>query len=347
MRRPKFSWNDYFTATPVTTFSQVSYNYRQTPSDSNVYILDCLFSAIASANSGGALYSTSNYLLIESSSFFSCKTSSGDGGAIYFANTSSGECVLHSVCGYDCNSASSSNGQFARIYVQNTASSKSFVNYSSITRCVNEASGAYKTLRHNNGKVCFQSTNVSMNKCYYRSVMYCYPYAESSSVTCSLLYSTFADNDAKGYTCIRFNRGGAKYEIKCCNIIRNTQGDLSSWGTFYINGNLMIEDSCILENKANYTFYSSSCAITLSNCTVYSTNYYGILTIQNTVTKDFIHALNHMSTHYCHADYNSVPTKKEICYTCKNHYQAIINDIFTLIYMFIVTFINPEPSGDF
>jgi hypothetical protein len=223
---------------------------------------------------------------------------------------------------------------------------------------VNENSNSYKTLRHGHGKICCQSTNVSMNKCGYRSGIYCWSYGDSNSVTCSLLYSTFADNNAIGYTCIRFNNGNAKHQIKCCNIIRNTQGSLSSWGTFYLSGNLiMIEDSCILENTANTIFYgSSSCTYTLSNCTVDKTTCNQNLITQNTVTKSFILALHHLSTRNCHSEYDSAgtltaiphvshPTTKLFCHTCEIcHHQARISDFFSLSWVLMVTFIHPNPS---
>jgi hypothetical protein len=354
MLRHKFSWNDYFTATPVTTIGPAFYSSRQTSSASNVYVLNCLFNSISSGSDGGALYCTSNYLLVESSSFFSCKTSSSNygGGAICFYNTGSGECVLEGVCGYDCISTGSVYCQFAWIVVHNTATRKNYVNYSSISRCVNEASSRYKTLRLNNGKIYCQTTNISMNKCYYRSGIYCHPYGDSNSVTCSLLYSTFADNHAVGYTCIRFDRYTAKYEIKCCNIIRNTQGSLSSWGTIFLSGNLMIKDSCILENTANTNFYGSSSPVfTLSNCTVDKTTNNGCLTTQNTVTKSFILGLQHISTRNCYSEFDSAGYLTAIPHvsqpiiriiTC--HCQARISDFFSFICLFMFTFIHPNPS---
>jgi hypothetical protein len=347
---PKFSWNDYFTATPVTTFGPGSYNSRQTPSGSNVHVLNCLFNSFTSGSSGGAVYCTSNYLLVESTSFFSCKTSSSNGGAIYFSNTNSGECVLHGLCGYDCNAA---NGQFYYVYVRNSASNKNYVNYSSFSRCNNQGSSSYKTLRHSYGKICCQSTNVSMNKCYYRSGIYCYPYGDSSSVTCSLLYSTFADNHAIGDTCMRFDRYDAKYEIKYCNIIRNTQGNLGSWGTIFLYENLiMIEGSYILENTAYTIFYGyNSCTYTLSNCTVDKTTYNQNLITQNTVTKSFILALRHMSTRNCHSEYDSAGTLTavpSVSHTTNKviscHHQARISDFFSLSWVLIAAFIHPNPS---
>jgi predicted outer membrane repeat protein len=136
------AWNDYFTGTNSPNLNSQTFTLRETPSGTNVYIFNCLFINITSSSQGGALYCTSvTYFLVESTSFFSCKTSS-NGGAIYFSN-SGGQCVLHAVCGYDCCTTNSYSHQFGYTYVNSAASSKNYVNYSSITRCINENSGGY------------------------------------------------------------------------------------------------------------------------------------------------------------------------------------------------------------
>ena len=111
---------------------------------------------------------------------------------------------------------------------------------------------------------------MSTNKCATYSVISCYSFTDSSSVTCSLSYSSFADNSAIVNRCIYFENSAAKYEMKCCNVLRNTQIGSDSGGIISICGNMKIEDSCILENNANYIFYSfySSYIFTLSNYTV-------------------------------------------------------------------------------
>jgi hypothetical protein len=226
------AWNDYFSGTTPTNLPSQTYTSRPTPSGSNVYVLNCLFKSITSGSTGGALCCTSvTYLLVESTSFFSCKTSGGVGGAIYFSNNG-GQCVLYEVCGYDCSTPSNNGFQFAYIGVNNAVSSKNYINYSSISRCVNEASGSWYILNLYNGNVCCPSVNISMNKCYGQ-LIYCYPLSDSNSVTCSFSYSSFTDNIATSYTCIWLYKSGAKYEIKSCNILRNTQGTLNSEGTIY------------------------------------------------------------------------------------------------------------------
>jgi hypothetical protein len=359
MHQIRFEWNDYFSGTSIATTEQGSFTSRRTHSTSSVYVINCLFNNCNSGSAGGALYCTSNYLLVESTSFFSCKTSSGAGGAIYFTNTGSGQCVLYGVCGYDCIITSGSWGIFARIVVYNSAMNKNYVNYSSITRCVEVNSNSYNVLGLEYGKILLPSTNISMNECIYRPAIYCYPYSDSSYVICSLSYSSIADNYASCDNCIMFYGGGAKSEIKCCNILRNTEVSLNGRGTIYTAGNTMIEGSCILENNATYIFYqhSSSYTITLSNCTVDKTTRYGSLTIQNTVTKSFIHGLNHLSTRNCHSEYDSAgyltaipyvsnPTQTDSCFTSKIN-QARISDFFSFICLFMFTFIHLDPSGDY
>jgi hypothetical protein len=357
----KISWGDYFTGTP-TLFQTNVYETRQTPTVKNVYVLNCLFGPITSSNAGGALYCDSSvtYLLIESTSFFSCKTSSY-AGAIYFESTSNGQCVLYRVCGNDCSATSSNyNIQFARTQVYNVISSKNYVNYSSISRCISAQSSSWYVLVLDNGKICCPSVNLSMNKCYGQTIR-CQPFSDSNYVTCSLSSSSFTDNIANGYTCICLYRTGAKYEIKSCNILRNSQGTLDTQGTIYTTGYLTIEDSCILENTATYMFRSSSSSytITLSNCTVDSTSNNGCLTITNTVTKFFILALNHMSTQNCHSEYDSAGTltpiiqtpssskKPKLCYTGKKFlHQLPLSDVISVISILIFNFIYPYASYD-
>jgi hypothetical protein len=344
------AWNDYFSGITPNTYSS-EYGSTQTPSASSgggVYILNCLFNGCTSGSNGGALCCSSSvtYLLVESSSFFSCKTSS-NGGAIYFENTNNGQCVLNKVCGNDCCStySGSSYGQFARITVNNSASSKNYVNYSTISRCINDKSCTYHTIQLSSGKICCPSINSSLNRCYDRSGISFKPLKDSSYVTCSLSCSTFADNKASGYICVWFGTNNAENEMKYCNILRNTQVS-TSWGIIHTNGNLIIEYSCIIENEATNVFYvDPSNTLTLSNCTVDKTTITGSFTIVNTVTKSFIHGLNHLSTQKCHSGYDSIgtltavpyvphSTKKELCFTIKVYnYHSIISDFFSSIWL--------------
>jgi hypothetical protein len=348
----KTVWNDYFPGTSPTNLPSQTYTSRQTPSNTYVYVSNSLFRSITSTGAGGALYCSTSvtYLLVESTSFFSCKTSGGLAGAIYFENQNNGQCVLYELCGYDCCTTDSYNVDFVRTYVNNGVSSKNYVNYSSFSRCIN--ANTLHALHLHNGKICYPSVNSSMNKNYGRSIA-CYPFCDSNSVTCSLSYSSFTDNVVTTYTCIYLWRTGAKYEIKNCNVLRNTQGALDTQGTIYTEGYLTINYSCILGNKANRNFHQgSSYTITLSNCTVDSTSNNGYLTIKNTITKSFIIALNHMSNLICYAEYDVIGTltpiipppspKKRIrlctCGDCLHLSQQRI--FFSLLSVFLFNFIH-------
>jgi hypothetical protein len=187
------------------------------------------------------------------------------------------------------------------------------------------------------------------------------PYSDSSSVICSISYSTFADNHALGHTGIILWRDYAKYEIKSCNIIRNTQVSTGTHGTFLSYGYLNIEDSCILGNNANYIVYTanSNYPTTLSNCTVDKTANNGYMTIKNTVTKSFILALKHMSNLLCHAEYDSAgaltpvtpppspPTKQKHYYTYGDSFcLSRLRDFVSLIFVFLFNFIYLDSSGN-
>jgi hypothetical protein len=351
-----FAWNDFFdSGTPETIKQQTT---RQTPSNARVYVLLCLFNRCTSTDYGGALSCSSSveYLLLESSAFFSCTTTSDRGGGVYIYNSNC-QSVLHKVCGYDC--YSNSVGHFSYTRVKYTATSKNYYNYSSISHCRKESYGT-EMLTICYGKICCLSVNSSNNKCSSHSGIYCVPHPDTSSAICSFVHSSFVDNHATSSICICLNGGSAKYEIKSCNILRNTQVSLSSQGTILTQGDLMIEDSCILENNANYIIYaSSSYTLTFSNCTVdKTTTNTGILKIQNTVTESFILALNHMSTEHCSAEYDSAgnltpiiehpSSKKVICYcTYRNYfYQPHLSIFVSLMCVFMFNFIHIVPSCD-
>jgi hypothetical protein len=313
------AWNDFFPSNPSYNLNSQTYNSRQTHSSTGVHISNCLFTSFTSSSAGGALYSTSTYFLVESTSFFSCKTSSGNGGAIYFSN-GNGQCVLYGICGYDC--TSSSGVHFAYTNVYNTVSSKNYLNYSSISRCVNV--NPWYTLYLGNGNIRCPSVNMSMNKDYGRSI-YCYPCASSNYLTCSLTYSSFTDNYAASYTCFYLWQYPASFEIKSCNIIRNTQVTLGTEGTITTAGDLFVEDSCILGNKANRIFHqdNSNYKIFISNNTVDSTSNNGYFIIRDTVTKSFILALNHMSTRNCHSEYDYAGTLTPIIQSLSSKNQML------------------------
>ena len=151
------AWNDYFPGTTPTILPSQTYTSKQTPSNTCVHVSNCFFGSITSTGNGGALYCSSSvtYLLVESTFFFSCKTSGGYAGAIYFNNQNNGQCVLYELCGYDCCTTDSNSIHFVYIQVNNGVSSKNYINYSSISRCIN--TNTWHTLYLGNWKICCPS----------------------------------------------------------------------------------------------------------------------------------------------------------------------------------------------
>ena len=148
MLHSRIAWIDFYNSAQPTPINKQTYTSGFSTSSQSVYISNSLFKSITSSSQGGALCCSTSveYLLIESTSFFSCKTSSGNGGAIYFSNENNGQCVLHEICGYDCCTTSGDKGQFTWIFANNAASSKNYFEYSSIARCVSESSSSWYTI---------------------------------------------------------------------------------------------------------------------------------------------------------------------------------------------------------
>jgi hypothetical protein len=362
MPRFRIAWNDFYNTQKPTPIEKQTYTSKLSPSSESVYVSNCLFTSIVSTDNGGALFCSASvaYLLVESSFFYSCSTSNGLGGAIFFSNTNNGQSVLYEVCGNGCSSSSS--GLFSAIIVKDSILNKNDVNYSSIVRCMTENSNLLSILYFDYGKNCFPSVNISMNKCGKASALYCYPRPDPSSVTCSFTYSTLADNIYISFICIYLDRNNVNYEFKCCNVIRNTKIS-DSEGLIRSDGNIVFKDSCILANTANYIFYadSTSYTVTLSNCTIDKTTCYQTLIIQNTVIKSFIHALNHLSTRNCYAEYDSAGTltpitppiiqspspskKQKLYYSCDRLFHRYrLSDVVLLTNLLILSFIHPCAS---
>jgi predicted outer membrane repeat protein len=351
------AWSDYYTGVSSITFENQGTSQTRSFSESSVFVFSCLFNKCTSTSKGGAISCTTDTrLLVESSSFFSCKISSNQGGAIYFYNRNGGECVLHGLCGYDCNTTStsvSSNGQFAYVLLSDGLSYKNYVNYSSISRSVSQETDIRDPLYLSCGKIRCQSINLSMNRCKYYPGIYCCPTIDSNPDTHSLSYSSITDTVNFGYICVGLSRGSSNFEIKYCNIIRNLQINPNAYGIIYANLNLIIKDSCILDNTVTYYFYAEpSYKITVSNSTVDSTNHYNSFVLTNTITKSFINALDHISTQNCNSEYDSIgiltaiapPKKKKVfCNTCNCR---AVSDFFSLTFVFLVTFIHSNPYGN-
>jgi hypothetical protein len=345
--------------TTVRIFVGTKYTGRQTPTDQNVYVYDCVFQSCSSSSTGGALFCGSNVykLLVKQTSFVSCKTSNSCGGAIHFDSQTNGECVLSKNCAYDCSSTLSgswSAGHFAFIYIKNDVTKKNRINDSSITHTSTTSINSFETVRLYYGIILCPSVNFTNNKSNSIPVLIFYPTTGAgspTSETCSMSYSSIINNTAiGGLGCLYLTNSGSSQRIDKCNIITNNQNS-SEYGTIYANANLLIKDSCILgNNENNKVFYAnSSNKMTISNCTIDDdvfTNgrYYGNVTIIKTITNTFINALSHISTHHCDSSFDSygtltakpnVPSKKSHCLMSCNDDIPLRNIQFIFILIFL------------
>jgi hypothetical protein len=334
-----------------------------TPNASDVYVYDCFFHNCSSSSNGGALCCSSSVcrLLVEQSSFISCKISSLYGGGIYISNTYSGGCVLSRICAFNCYSTNSSSyGQFAYIRINNSINNKNHVNDSSITHTLKKGTNPYYALRLNLGNILCPSVNLTNNECYNCPVLYCQP---TSSCNYCMSYSSIVNNTANGgYGCIWFDGWTSSYCIDTCNVLNNNQTAFDS-GTIRSYGNLLIKDSCILGNNERKTvFYESrsSLMIIISNCTIdddiiSNTRYVGGFTINKTIENAFINALSHIATKSCDSYFDSygtltakpnAPSKNpRYLMSCNKH--TSINPLRSMQFMFLLTMLPSDPASDY
>ena len=273
--------------------------------DGDIYVFRCEFiECKATGSYGGAICvssSTSTKMLLESSKFIKCKTNKG-AGAIYFSNN--GNSVISKICGFGCFSTGSIN-QFDFVLCSRNISYKNHINDSTITHSISES--CTNNLVHNFGFVVINNFNSSLNKCINNAGLLCNP-AETPTenpISCILSFASFVNNTSSEGRIIFLGNNKAKKKMKLSNIIRNEVIKAStSDGIMHSIGDLTIKDSCILENRANYTFYEqgSSYTITVDNCTLdedVESKKGSYVLITNKATKSFVHALDHISIRIC------------------------------------------------
>jgi len=370
---PKTTFPEFYGPgqTNIKEYTGPTYTETQNPTDQNVYVHDCVFQSCSSSSYGGALScgSTVYKLLVEQTSFTSCKTKNSRGGAIYFESSTNGECILSKNCAYDCSSTISnawSGGQCAYIQIKDDASYKNHVNVSSFTQSLIESTDARHVVDLIYGNILCPSVNITNNKCTRQIALWCTPTMSTGSPvseTCIISFSTIINNTASGgHSCFWLTTAGSSQRIDTCNIINNKQTS-SEYGTITTYANLLIKDSCILgNNENNKVFYENyaSCKITISNCTIDDdifTNgrYYGSVTVIKPITNIFINALFHISTHLCDSLFDSygtltvkpnVPSKKtRHLLSCNCKYPIIDAPKFMQL-IFLLTFLHYDPSKD-
>jgi hypothetical protein len=293
-----------------THYTRIEYGgTRLTPNANNVYVYDCFFHDISYSSNGGAINCGSSVykLLIEQSSFISCKTSGSYGGGVYFEYTGNYECVMSKICAFGCSCGSF--GTFAFIRLYNSADHKNHFNDSTVTHSLKDGKSQYDSIYICSDIILVPSNNFTNNECCYSPAFCCDSTKSSTSETCWITYCSVVNNTANGGSqCIRFYRSGSTHLIDACNIINNKQTSSSS-GTIYASTNIIIKDSCIIGNNEGKTvFYTSSYKITVSNCTVDNNRYSGSVIFTKTAERSFIHALSHIVTRICDSNFDSYGT---------------------------------------
>jgi hypothetical protein len=355
----KRSFEDvYGTGLNPTNYTRIEYGgTRLTPSANNVYVYDCFFHDFSYSSNGGALScSNSVYkLLIEQSSFFSCKTSGGHGGGVYFDCSGNYESVISKICGFGCSCSGCGTCAFIRLY--NSANYKNHVNDSSLTQSLKNGKSPYDSIYLCSDNMLIPSGNFTNNECSSSPAFCCDSTRSSTSETCIISYCSIVNNTANGGNmCVRLYNTGSTHRIDTCNIINNKQTS-TSYGTIYASANILIKDSCILgNNDGNTVFYVgySSCKITVSNCTVDNNRYTGAGSVIFTKSAQcsFIHALSHIVTRSCDSNFDSygtltakpnIPSRSSRFLISCNYKRTMIDGLMIIQLLFLLAMLPSDP----
>jgi predicted outer membrane repeat protein len=363
----KISFEDvYGTGLNPTNYIKNEYTGTQlAPNANNVYVYDCFFHDFSSSSNGGAIYCSSSVykLLIEQSSFFSCKTSAYGGGGVYFDCSGNYECVMSKICAFGC--SCNNHGQFAFISIHNSANHKNHFNDSTITHSLKDGKTQYDSIFLRSDTILFPSNNLTNNECYRSSAFCCVSRRSTTSETCWITYCSVVNNTANGgYYCIRLYSSSSTHRIDACNIINNKQTTTTE-GTIYVVTDILFKDSCILGNDEGKTFFyfSNSYKITISNCTIDNTRYSGggSIIFTQTIKHSFIHALSHIVTRICDSNFDSYGTlsakpivppqsTKNPCigyFMSCNIKKPTIDPFRCIEFIFLLTVLPSDPSNDY
>ena len=281
--------------------------------EGSIYVSQSEFSECkATSSNGGAIlvsFSSAAKTLIEKSIFNICeKVSSGSGGAIYIDgewNT----CAILYICGYGCESATD-------VPFMCSKTSRGVIidiNHSTITHSQKGNCNDLICIDFGYG-VLMSGTNISHNSCKRNSACYfAYGYHGTGSeylISSSIVNNTYSDNVI---LYLGHDYDGCSGNIKSCNIIYNGNIEGKASGSIIYQssdlGNTYINQSCILNNIAQYIFdgfsdnfyYLTNCTIDKASSQVDVDMYF-----EEEASKSFINALVHIKTGNCEAMFDSV-----------------------------------------
>jgi hypothetical protein len=291
----------YGSVESLETFEGPEYNIGIYLNDTNVYVHDCIFRNCVSTYHGGAIFCSSNVnkLLIEQTSFISCKTLNSTGGAICFPIIH--QCVLSKICAFNCSSTCNgySSRQFAYIAALSNVNNKNHIKDSSIAHTLMESSYSAEIINLALGTIICQSDNISNNECSVISAISCRPAQYGSS---TISYSSIVNNTAIEYACLYFDAyGGVGHYIYTCNILNNEQYSSQNGAIVVEVGSSIIKNSCILRNNKEKVVFckKSDGYIDVSNCTIDNDSYSGTVRINKTIEQTFFNPLSHIITEIC------------------------------------------------
>ena len=306
-----YAWNDFY-KDPLSQTSQLfatKYSNQQNAAAGSQYVYRCFFDGCSGSYGGAILVSATTKLLVEETTFFSCYAS-GSGSAVYFS-CSSGCCILSKVCGYKCKS--NSVGQFSCVNLGTSLDNNNSMIDCSISSIDNPSYEMGICLSC--GSIRVNSINSSNNICNYFTSIFLEPISSSDPSCCSVSFSYFGNNVAKGNIIVFFEYGYA-YEMKTCNVVNNSQSD-NSWGVIYSYKYLNIYDSCVVENDATYSLsVNSEGSTNVYNC-IFDKSTKGSVVIKSGAARTFINQLYFIKTANCDAE-NPKMFSNQMKNTCKN-----------------------------
>ena len=279
----------------------------------NVWVHSSFFQDIfENLDKGGAILmetkSSQTCLLVEETYFLNC-TSADSGGCIY---QSPGNLIVHSCCfslyGYEL--------FYPRGTCLYSISTNTFDNFQEIEYCsINSHVNApfahidEGTTYLSNGCISINSLNLSQELYLHAmNLLTISPYDQFSYN--SLQYCSFVNNTNRENVPIdRLLLFQNNVNCYMCNILRNY-----AYYLLYINGQFKIWNSCILENECNLVVYlaTTSSYAYFYNCTTQDpeVNSPTRFHTYNIPSSSFLHALDHLQTGYCVAEYDYLDNLK-------------------------------------
>ena len=182
---------------------------------------------------------------------------------------SHGSCVVHKCCSSKCHSsyAGNSYGQSIFTSLSNNGDHINKVLDSSAIYSEPPNSEGTSTIYLRYSIITIKTSNISQNSCGKYPLMYCNPHLDNQKDTCSIEFCSIRGNSATNKIGIFLDNTGSMHQIKSSNFIENTVKNL---GLIYSEAKVVVQGCTILENTANYMFYtySQSDTITVINCTI-------------------------------------------------------------------------------